>query len=230
MAIEKLDVTDFYFHSIIQGAKNAFRVVDGVIGKKGILPPKQINNFHRIGCNALDEVCLSKVTETKYNDSNYLSCFDIYVPRLMSFIIDKKFDIKHRVKKPTLISTDDIFDLSDEENKKCTNLYDEYRTKGRIPFKYIKGLSIPYEDLINNPIIYLTFVDDLAQVQFYNGYFTKQEIDSYLKIHSTNKKMKKRKEFIEEYIYLIESLIQQRDVNLPIYFYEHENDRKLILK
>ena len=230
MNIKELNVNDYYFHSIIHGAKKAFDVVYGVIDKKAILPPRQISNCSRIGCNSNDEVCLSSVTNFKGNTENYRSCFDIYLPRLLTFVIDKEFSVKHYVRKPPLLSTSAVFKMVEKGNNKYTNLYDEHRTKGSVPFKFIKGLSIPYNDIINNPMVYLTFIDEMSQVEFYNGYMFEQAINLY------NKKfmetgMRKRIEFMEKYIYALEELISSENIDLPIYFYEHDgNERKLVLK
>ena len=230
MSIKELNVNDYYFHSIIQGAKKAFEVIDGVIDKNGILPPKKIENCSRIGCNTSDEICLSHITNFKGNKDNYLSCFDIYVPRLMSFVIDKSFGFDYKIKKSPILSTAAVFKLVEKDNKKYTNLYDEYRTKNKIPFSYIKGLCFPYNDLLYNPMSFLTFIDEQSQVEFYNGYIYKDAIEYYNNALLYTG-MEKRIEFMEKYIYSIKMLFEQKNVDLPIYFYEqNDTERKLVLK
>ena len=226
MSINEIDINECYFHSIIHGAKESFVILDSIISNKAILSPRILHKKVNRGCHKDNEICLSHITDKPSNIEDYLSCFDIYVSRLMSFIIDKEIARKNNLYKPELLSTSDIFDCS-INNSSYTNLYDEYRAIGRIPFKYIKGICIPYNQIINDPYIYLTFLNEEEQIKYYNGYVYLEDIDKYKLNNNKISDKNKRIQFMDKYIDSVEKLIKFYNIKLPIYLYD---DKKLVLK
>ena len=225
MSIKELDINDYYFHSIVHDGSMSFNVIRKIISDRAILSPKLQHSVVTNSCHKDNEICLSHITEDP-NNSEYRSCLDIYVNRLMSFIIDKNFSKKNKVYKPELLPTSVIFEKKGTIDK-YTNLYDEYRTIGRIPFKYIKGLCIPYKELINNPVKFLTFMDDFSQVAFYNGYFPQEYYDILYEEKNNEKSYIKRVDSMDNYIECLNEMIKKSNAQLPIYYYD---DKKLVLK
>ena len=228
MNIKELSINDYYFHSIIRGANKTFDTIDSIISSRALLSMKLQHKQVINGCHKDNEICLSCVTEEPEKVEEYRSCFDIYVSRLVSLVIDKEVSKKQKIIKPELLSTTEIFN-SIGMNNSYTNLYDEYRTIGRMPFKYIKGICIPFDDIINDPIKYLTFLDDDRMVEFYNGFIPAEVLDTYSKRYNNDKDKNRRIEVMNKYVDAIRILVKQKNVNLPIYYYDN-NERKLVLK
>ena len=171
MEIKNIKVNEYYFHSIIHGAQNTLKTLDGIFSSGSISSPKYRNINKRFGCNSLDEVCLS--SQRKVSNVNlYKSCFDLYLNELVTLIIDKSIKKNARIYQPKLVTTDEIFLMFNTEG--YTNLYDEYRTKDIITTDYIKGISIPYEALATDPFLFVKLLDEemrnylggLVQVMF----------------------------------------------------------------
>lgn len=225
----RLEINDYYFHSIIHGFNLSFSIIRNIVESKAILPPKKSKIYGLNSKNHEDEVCLSKETEKPKIDSyKYLSGMSLYVPKFTSFIIDNSLTDKRVVKKPDLCSTSSIFE---EESMGKTNLYDEYRTKGIIELKYIKGLSIPYDNIIKSTFNYLLFMDEGLLMKYYNGLITYEEIKKVNDLCNSKEEICSRKETLDTCILNIEKLFRMYNVNIPIYFYrDDKDDKRLILK
>ena len=228
MNIKELNINDYYFHSIIRGANKTFDTIDSVISSRALLSMKLQHKQVINGCHKDNEICLSSVTDEPLNAEEYRSCFDIYVPRLVSLVIDKEVSKKQKIIKPELLSTTEIFN-SIGMNNSYTNLYDEYRTIGRIPFKYIKGICIPFDDINNDDIKYLTFLDDDRLIEYYNGLIPLEVMNMYSKRYNNDIDKNKRIDIMDKYVDAIRVLVKQKNVKLPIYYYD-SNERKLVLK
>lgn len=227
MAINNLNVNDYYFHSIIAGCERSFSILKNILITGAIKSPKSLKIRGRVGCNKVDEICLSANTKIN-NPKIYTSCFDLYLSRLVTLIIDKEYSKKYKVIKPKVITTKEIFSSDEYINGNVTNLYDEYRTRNDIPLKYIKGVSIPYNNLIDDPICFLTFASEEALMEYYNYGLDFNIIRSFAIEKSTEEEKKARIKSLENYIACINKLFEAAQLDIPIYTYE--NDKNFILK
>lgn len=224
--IKDLNINDYYFHSIIHGAKEGLQIIDNIVKTGAIKSPQSLGTKARIGCHDKSDICLSHITKTNILEGT-VSCFEIYVPRLTSFVIDKEVSKRCQLYKPKNAPINEIFFYNDD---KKTNLYDEYRTKKDIPLDYIKGVCIPYYNLIENPLVFVPFIMEDILMDYYNGTLDNSIINLILKNEVTKEAYDKRLAFLNEYIDNLKSIFENYQVNIPIYYYESESSPKLILR
>lgn len=219
MEIKNIKVNEYYFHSIIHGAQNTLKTLDGIFSSGSISSPKYRNINKRFGCNSLDEVCLS--SQRKVSNVNlYKSCFDLYLNELVTLIIDKSIKKNARIYQPKLVTTDEIFLMFNAEG--YTNLYDEYRTKDIITTDYIKGISIPYEALATDPFLFVKLLDETTLMNTYNGLIDYSEVARMRKDLTNESEKKKRCEYLDSYIDKIQKVMKNNDIDLPIYEYNNK--------
>ena len=219
MEVKNIKVNENYFHSIIHGAENTLKTLNGIFSTGSISSPKYRNVGKRFGCNSLDEICLSSQKKIS-NAKLYKSCFDLYLPELVTLIIDKSVKKDARIYQPKLVTTDKIFLMLDITG--YTNLYDEYRTKDIISTDYIKGISIPYEALATDPFLFLKLIDEQALMNTYNGLIDYSEVARMRKDLTNEKEKNKRSEFLDDYIDKIKKVMNNNDIDLPIYEYNNK--------
>lgn len=222
--IKNLNINDYYFHSIIHGAKESLKVINNIMKTGSIKSPQSLGAEFREGCHRPNEICLSHITQNAI-EYDTRSCFDIYVARLTSFIIDKEIAQKFQIVKPKVITTDEIF-LGNYDDK--TNLYDEYRTTHDIPVEYIKGVCIPYKDLLNLPLTFVPFVIEDILIAYYNGDLDWRYRERVLDKERGQQAFERRKHFLDDYIDKLQSILQKYHSDIPIYHYQ--NDNQLILR
>ena len=226
MSIKKLDVNDYYFHSIICGWENSFYTLKGILEKKEIESPKLLGIDKRFGCHDKDDICLSCNTDSK-NMKRYESSFELYLPRTLTLIIDKEFSKEHLVIKPKTITTKELFSNHKYIDKHYTNIYDEYRTKESISINYIKGISIPYNNFVNDPIAFMMFACEDILMDYYTSGLDPIIVKQILDLKNDNLSKIERKRMLDNYLLKISELLKYSDTNIPIYNYE--NNKKLIL-
>ena len=226
MNIKSLNVNDYYFHSIIRDWKNSFYTIRGIIEKGEIESPKILGMDKRFGCHDIDDICLSCKTVKKDNN-NYESSFNLYLPRTITLIIDKEFSKEHLVVKPKNITTKELFSNYEYIDKHYTNIYDEYRTKESISIDYIRGISIPYNNLINDPISFMMFASEDILIDYYTCGIEPIVIRQILDLKSDNISKMERKRLLDNYLIMLNYLLKQSNTELPIYNYE--KNKKLIL-
>ena len=224
MDIKNLKINEYYFHSIIHDYKNTLKTLNSIFSSGSISSPKYRNVSKRSGCNAIDEICLSKQRKIS-NAKIHRSCFELYIPELVTLIIDK--DVKNiaKIYQPKLVSNDEIFLMF--ETTGYTNLYDEYRTKDIITLDYIKGISIPYEAIVNDPFLFLKVLDEQTLINFYNGLINYNEVERMRNDLSSKKHIDERCNFLNQYIDRIKQVMSNNDIDLPIYEY---NNKQLKLR
>lgn len=222
--IKNLNINDYYFHSIIHGAKEGLKVINNIMKTGAIKSPQSLGVEAREGCHRPNEICLSHITKNaiKYDTR---SCFDIYVSRLTSFIIDKEISEKFQIVKPKVITTIESF-LYNYNDK--TNLYDEYRTTNDIPLEYIKGICIPYKNLLNLPLTFVPFVCEDILIAYYNGNLDWHYREKVLNKESGQQAFDRRKYFLDAYIDKLQSILQKYHSDISIYHYQ--NDNQLVLR
>lgn len=226
MNIKSLNVNDYYFHSIIRDWKNSFYTIRGIIEKGQIESPKILGMDKRFGCHDCDDICLSCKTVKKGN-SNYESSFNLYLPRTITLIIDKEFSKDHLVVKPKNITTKELFCNCEYIDKHYTNIYDEYRTKESISIDYIRGISIPYSNLINDPISFMMFACEDILIDYYTCGIEPIVIRQILDLKSDNISKMERKRLLDNYLVMLNDLLEKSNTELPIYNYE--KNKKLVL-
>lgn len=224
--IKDLNVNDYYFHSIIHGAEEGLQVIDNIIKMGAIKSPQSLGTKARIGCHDKSDICLSHITKSNILQGT-ISCFDIYVPRLISFVIDREVSKSCQLYKPANAPIEEII-LTNYEKK--TNLYDEYRTKKDIPIEYIKGVCIPYYNLVENPLIFIPFIVEDILMGYYNGTLDNYTINLILQNEMSKEAYDKRVVVLNKYIDNLEHIFEIYKVNIPIYYYENESSPKLILR
>lgn len=226
MVLKHLNVNNCYFHSIIHGANESLKIIDSIFNDGAIKSPESLGVKVRPGCHLASDICLSKITKSRLVKNTH-SCFDIYVSRLTSLIIDKEISKKQRVIKPTVISTGEAF-LQENGNK--TNLYDEYRVREDIFLEYIKGICIPYHNLINDPLTFVPFVVDQILMMYYNGLLDYEYKNKVLREEGTKEAREKRISILDNYIGSIEKLVKDYQLDIPIYLYENSKSPRLVLR
>lgn len=226
MIINNLDINDYYFHSIIRGWENSFYTLKSILEKRKIESPKLLGIDKRFGCHDEDDICLSCNTNIS-NAKRYESSFKLYLPRTITLIIDKEFSKDHLVVKPETISTKELFSNSKYIDKHYTNIYDEYRTKEPISIDYIKGISIPYNNLVNDPVCFMMFACEDILIDYYTCGLDCIIVKQILDLKSNNLSKMERKKILDNYLLKLYKLLEYSDTNLPIYNYE--NNKKLIL-
>lgn len=224
--IKDLNVNDYYFHSIIHGAEEGLQVIDNIIKMGAIKSPQSLGTKARIGCHDKSDICLSHITKSNILQGT-ISCFDIYVPRLISFVIDREVSKSCQLYKPANAPIQEIYFYNDA---KKTNLYDEYRTKKDIPLEYIKGICIPYYNLVEDPMIFIPFIVEDILMDYYNGNLDNDIINLILQNETTEEAYDKRVVALNKYIDNLERIFETYRVNIPIYYYENEPSPKLILR
>lgn len=229
MAVKNLYVNDYLFHSLVHDYRESIITLDSILTDGGIIPPsiKKINK--RYGCNKSDETCLSMNNNVAgvRNINLYVSCFELYLSRLVTIMIDKKFSKDFKVFKPKLVSTCDIIlnpDLVDGGD--CTNLYDEYRTKEIISTDYFRGISIPYDALVEDPITFFTFLVKEAMIEFYN-FGLDENLQRTIKMEQGGLRAKEdRKRMVNQYIESIKEIFSSHGMDMPIYSYSEDKTFK----
>lgn len=224
--IKNLNINNYYFHSIIHGVNEGLKVIDNIVKTGAIKSPHSLGVKARFGCHNESDICLSHLTKTKMIPGT-ISCFDIYVSRLTSFVVDKKISQKCRIYKPKVTTTEEIF-FNMSDNK--TNLYDEYRTKDDIPIEYIKGLCVPYNSLVKDPLIFVPFVVEELLMGYYNGYLDGETRELILTKEATKEAYNRRVDILNNYIGKIEEIFNSCHIDMPIYYYESSSNPKLILR
>lgn len=218
-----LRINDCFFHSIIHGEEKSLKVIKGILGDKAIRSPKSLGVKARFGCHKEDDICLSKVTKEK-NVHGLISCFDLYLPRLTTFIIDKNVKNNQRIIKPNIVPVDKLYKYKEGT---ATNLYDEYRTKEDIPLDYVKGICIPYNNLVEDPVLFMQFLCEDILMAYYNGELYQCVIEQIRNEQTNDKAKKLRIDCLEEYIKKVKKLLVDNDTEIPIYNYDN---RKFILR
>lgn len=226
MNINNLDINDYYFHSIIRGWENSFYTLKGIIEKKEIESPKILGIDKRFGCHDCDDICLSCSTSTN-DKKRYESSFKLYLPRTVTLIIDKDFSKEHVVIKPKNITTKELFSNHKYINKHYTNIYDEYRTKEPISIDYIRGISIPYSNLVNDPVSFMMFACEDILMDYYTCGIDPIVMKQILDLKSDNISKIERKRLLDNYLVMLNNLLEHSNTRLPIYNYE--KSKKLVL-
>ncbi len=224
--IKNLNINDYYFHSLIHGANEGLKVVDDILKAGAIKSPQSLGVRARVGCHYPNEICLSQVTSGVIKPDT-ISCFDIYVPRLTSLMIDKEVSKKCHIFKPQVVTTEEAFWC--HSNSK-TNLYDEYRTNNDIPIEYIKGLCIPYHNLVNDPLAFVPFIVEDILMAYYNGNLDGYYQESVLNSESSKQAYDRRRDILNSYVVQLQKILQDNHFDVPIYYCENDNDRKLVLR
>lgn len=224
--ILNLNINDYYFHSIIHGAQEGLQVIDNIIKTGAIKSPESLGVEARFGCHRANEICLSRVTNGNVKCGS-ISCFDIYVSRLTSLIIDKEISNRFQLIKPKVITTEEIF-LHNYNNQ--TNLYDEYRINNDIPIEYVKGICIPYKNLLNLPLTFVPFVVEDILMAYYNGGLDNFYRESVLNKEEGQQAFDRRKYFLDRYICQLETILHNYHFDVPIYCYDDDSDKKLVLR
>lgn len=220
MAVTNISVNNDLFHSLVHDYKGSFSTLESIIKDGGIIPPSRRNTTKRYGCHKSNEICICMQTNNIPRINLYASCFDLYLKRLVTIVIDKKFSNDFKIYKPNLITTDDLFlrpDLVNSGNH--TNLYDEYRTKDIVPIEYFKGISLPYDILIEDPITFFTFLVEEAMVEYYNFGLEQELIRLIREEQSGTNAKEERKRMIDQYIESIKDLFSLHNIDIPVYSY-----------
>lgn len=224
--IKDLNINNYYFHSIIHGINEGLEVINNIAKMGAIKSSQSLGVKARFGCHHESDICLSHITEVK-SMPEAISCFDIYVPRLTSFVIDRNISQVCKIYKPVVAANEEII-LNNNYNK--TNLYDEYRTKDNIPIEYIRGLCIPYHSLTIDPLVFVPFVVEEILMSYYNGFLDSRIHDLILMRETTKEAYDKRVNILNNYIEKLEEIFNLYDLDIPIYYYESEPNSKLVLR
>lgn len=227
--IKNLCVNSCYFHSIIHGHDKGLEVIDNIFKTGAIKSPASLGiNDTRYGCHKATDICLSKATK-KTTKQGVFSCFDLYVSGLTSFIIDKDISKKQKIIKPRVLPVNKLFGNIERGN--TTNLYDEYRTNDDIKLEDILGICIPYDKLVNDPFACCMFVVEEILMGYYNCLLGRNAENEIRAKGQGEDKLKLRKELIELYIEEVIKSKNKYGVDLPIYLYKENNNKKeLVLR
>jgi len=225
-----IKLEDYYFHSIINDNRNALNTLDGIFMKGSIMSPHELGVKKRYGCHKSNEICFT----TKKKNPNiklFNSCFDLFVDRLVTIMIDPSFIKEETIVNPIIVSTDlhiQLDNLGKLDSNIFTNLYDELRTTGNIPVEGIKGICLPYDGLINDVIKYITFTDFNQLIDFYTGNMTEILMNFLRLFHSSEEELIKRKNDIDNYINVLKWLINSYGLDIPVYNFTIDRELKLI--
>ena len=162
-------IKDFYFHSIIQDYENTKLRMDSILNTGGVVTPPIIGEEKRYGCHSDNQICISKYTKIDPDKMEiYLSCFNLYLSKFTTILINKSFADNHIITKPKLATTREMY-MRDLLNKGThTNIYDEYRTTDIIPTEYFDGICIPCDRLINDAGMFVIFFDNVFFDMFFS--------------------------------------------------------------
>lgn len=219
-------INSCYFHSIIHGCDKSLEVMDSILKMGYIKSPKSLGVKARSGCHKESEICLSKVTPSK-NKKEIFSCFELYLPKLTSFVIDKSVSSHQKIIKTKCVPTTELHKHTEGT---VTNLYDEYRTREDISLDYIKGICIPYNNLVNDPFQFLQFVNEEILMAYYNGLLDYYLIEEIKREQSDIIFKNSRIELLELYIKKLEVLLHEYDRRIPIYHYNIDAGKKCLIK
>ena len=225
-----LKVDDYYFHSIINDDKSAMRTLDGIFIKGAIMSPDSLGVEKRYGCHKSNEICFTQKKKNP-NIKFYNSCFDLFVDRLVTIIINPSFIKKETIIEPVVIPTElhIMLDACDKlDSNVYTNLYDELRTTGNIPVESFKGICVPYDGIINDVIKFETFTDFERLIDFHSGNMTTEQINFIRLFYSSDSDTKKRKQYIDNYIEVLKWLIKSHGLNIPVYNFTEDKKLKII--
>ena len=98
-------------------------------------------------------------------------------------------------------------------DKHYTNIYDEYRTKESISIDYIRGISIPYNNLINDPISFMMFASEDILIDYYTCGIEPIVIRQILDLKSDNISKMERKRLLDNYLIMLNYLLKQAKAN-----------------
>lgn len=224
--VQKLIVNQYYFHSIIHGYEKSLETIESIIKDGYIKSPSSRGLEQRKSCCKSTEICLAEKIKNK-DKKKYVSCMDIYLPRLTTFVIDKQVKKTVKIIRPRIITTEEAFNNYGKFDN-ATNLCDELRAVGDISLEYVKGISVPYNGLINDPYFFFTFFDEQVLMDSYNGVHDSSLLKSIRAEFSDEKHMLQRKEYVEAFIVELSSKVNKNGLNIPLYNYDSSNPHQLV--
>ena len=224
-----INIRDFYYHSIIQDYDNTKLVLNSILEGGYIIAPPTKGENKRFGCHSDNQICLSKYTDYNIKKFNiYLSCFDFYLTKFTTILLNKNLDKEYNIFKPLLAPNTELY-LSDLLNKGShTNIYDEFRTIDPISIDYFRGVCIPYDNIINDSALFVIFYSEIFFEQFLTTGLDEYMMKSIKKQNNSKDDYKTRKEFMDNYIKELKEIFGKYNIDIPIY--DYKEDKSLILK
>jgi hypothetical protein len=224
-----VNIRDYYFHSIIQDYENTKVRMEAILNTGGVIAPPTIGELKRYGCHSDNQICISKYTEISPDKLKlYLSCFNLYLSKFTTILINKSFADNHIITKPKLATNRELY-MQDLLNKGThTNIYDEYRTTDMITMDYFEGVCIPCDKLINDAGMFVIFFSDVFFDMFLKGEVSARIIDMIRHDKNNEEDANERRKFIEQYILDLKELFGKYNFDMPIYNFTE--GKELVLK
>lgn len=219
--MKSIALNKFYYHSILGHKKLSLKKFNKILKTGYIKTRASMGMTSEHSYSKDNEVCLSMYEEEKISDT--ISSFDLYFPRTMTLLIDRKI----KVYKPTLIATKDL-SLNLENHKTYTNINNEVRCKEDISVDLIKGICIPVEQLLEDDYSFLLFISS-----WFNLLIGSLNESSDLPVPVfLEKKLYRNNRLYEimDYIHKIEKLLKRYNIDIPIYEYTSDRNIRLLNK
>lgn len=164
------------------------------------------------------------------NKRLYKSKFELYLPDTMSILVDKKIETIRTISKPTLVTFDEKKYNPIYSTDEYTEFYDSYILTGNIPVKYIKGIIIPIEKYIKNPLLFNLFLGKYSLEKYLNGDYAEYEISLMRNAASKSFSIQDRRKYLEGYISALDRMMMDNDIYIPQLIYNDLDPKVLVMR